>query len=122
MDEKRKFELKTATLLIRFRSTKPTVKSKKYVSYRNIAKTLNLTKNEVQYICSKALKPKKSLTKKQPVRKLDQEHIDFLLDPHVLEKWAGRTMKQRTIMFHRKFTDKRIAVTSLRRLYLRNGI
>ena len=25
-------------------------------------------------------------------------------------------------MFHRQFTDKRIAVTSLRRLYLKNGV
>ena len=31
-------------------------------------------------------------------------------------------MKQRSVLFHRKFTDKRIAVTSLRRLYLRHGI
>ena len=31
-------------------------------------------------------------------------------------------MKQRTIYFHRRFTNKRIAVTTLRRLYLRNGI
>ena len=31
-------------------------------------------------------------------------------------------MKKRTIMFHRQFTDKRIAVTSLRRLYLRNRV
>ena len=31
-------------------------------------------------------------------------------------------MKQRTVLFHRQFTDKRIAVTSLRCLYLRHGI
>jgi len=41
---------------------------------------------------------------------------------HTLEQWSGMTMKQRTILFHRQFTDKRIAVTSLRRLYLRHGI
>ena len=122
MDEKRKSELKTAALLIRFRSTKPSLKSRKYVSYKNIAKTLNLTENEVQYICRKALKPKKSLNTKQLVKKLEQEHIDFLLDTRTLEQWAGFSMKKRTIMFHRQFTNKRIAVTTLRRLYLRNGI
>ena len=47
MDEKRKSELRTATLLIRFRSAKPSKKSKKYVSYKRIASTLNLTENEV---------------------------------------------------------------------------
>ena len=31
-------------------------------------------------------------------------------------------MKQRTVFFHRQFTDKRIAVTTLRRLYLKHGI
>ena len=31
-------------------------------------------------------------------------------------------MKERTVMFHRQFPDKRIAVTSLRRLYLKNKI
>jgi len=76
----------------------------------------------VQYICTKAIQPQKTLTKKQLVRKLDPDHINFLLDPCTLEKWAGYTMKQRTIYFHRRFTDKRIAVTTLRRLYLRNGI
>ena len=31
-------------------------------------------------------------------------------------------MKERTVMFHMQFPDKRIAVTSLRRLYLKNKI
>ena len=31
-------------------------------------------------------------------------------------------MKERCTLFHRKFTDKKIAVTSLRRLYLKNKI
>ena len=66
--------------------------------------------------------PKKALSAEKKVRILDQEHYDFLLNPRILERWAGFTMKQRTIMFHRQFTDKRIAVTSLRRLYLRNGV
>ena len=40
-----------------------------------------------------ALKPEKTLNKKQLIRKLDTEHINFLLDPSTLEKWAGHTMK-----------------------------
>ena len=35
---------------------------------------------------------------------------------------AGFPLKQRAVMFHRMFTDKRIAVTSLRKLYLKNKI
>ena len=114
--------MRTAVLLIRYRTTTPTSKSKKYVSYKRIASTLNLTENEVQHICRKALMPTRKLSADMKVRMLDQAHYDFLLNPRILERWAGLTMKQRTIMFHRQFTDKRIAVTSLRRLYLRNGI
>jgi hypothetical protein len=31
-------------------------------------------------------------------------------------------MKRRTILFHRRFPNKRIAVTSLRRFYLKHGL
>lgn len=108
--------------MLRFRTVHPSKKSLKYVSYRNIAKALNLTENEVQHICRKSLKPEKILTLKKKSRQLDQQHIDFLLNPRTLEQWAGFTMKQRTVMFHRQFTDKRIAITSLTRLYLKNGV
>ena len=122
MDDKKKADLNKAALLLRFRTAHPTIKSRKYESYKTIASILKITQNEVQHICRKALKPKKILTNKQLVRKLDKEHIDFLISPITLEKWAGLTMLKRTVFFHRQFTNKRIAVTSLRRLYLRHGI
>ena len=55
-------------------------------------------------------------------KQLDQEHFEFLLNPDTLKRWAGMTMKMRTILFHRQFPDKRIAVTSLRRLYLKHKV
>ena len=122
MEQKRKDKLKAAALIIRFRTTQPTAKSKKYATYKTIAATLNLTENEVWHICRKALVPKKTLTVQQIVRQLNQEHINFLINPKTLERWAGLTMKQRTVFFHRQFTNKRIAVTSLRRLYLKYKI
>ena len=85
MDEKRKSELRTAALLIRFRSMKPSLKSKKYVSYKRIASILNLNQNEVQFICRKALMPTKPITPDKKVRMLNQEHYDFLLNPRILE-------------------------------------
>ena len=48
--------------------------------------------------------------------------MDFLTNPETLRLWAGKSMKERTILFHRKFPNKRVAVTSLRRLYLSKGI
>ena len=62
------------------------------------------------------------MTIEKKIRHLDALHISYIISPFTLEKWAGLTMKQRTIYFHRKFTDKRIAVTSLRRLYQKHGI
>ena len=56
------------------------------------------------------------------MRRLDERHRAFLLSPQTLERWAGKTLKERTVLFHRIYTDKRIAVTTLRRLYLRHGV
>ena len=47
MNRKEKAELKAAVLLIYFRTDQPSSKTLKYVSYRRIAKVLNLTYNEV---------------------------------------------------------------------------
>ncbi len=68
------------------------------------------------------LRPGKPLNGDRLVRKISPEHVQFLTSLHTLEQWSGLTMRQRTILFHRWFPDKRIAVTSLRRLYLRHGI
>ena len=81
-----------------------------------------MTYNQVQHICRTALRPTKEKIADQLVRRLGPEHLQFLTSPHTLEQWSGLTMRQRTILFHRRFPDKRIAVTSLRRLYLRHGI
>ena len=45
-----------------------------------------------------------------------------MINPETLKFWAGRTLKERVILFHRKFPNKRIAVTSLRRLYQQKKI
>ena len=115
-------EIREAVLLLRFRSSRPTAKSAKYTAYKRIAQALGITYNEVQHICRRAVKPNAPLKPEKQVRKLGQEHVAFLISMHTLEQWAGLTMKQRTVLFHRRFTDKRIAVTTLRRLYLRHGI
>ena len=71
MNEQRKAELRTAALLIRFRTAGPTTKSRKYVSYKRIAAALNMTPNEVQHICRKAIKKPKPITNKKLALKLD---------------------------------------------------
>ena len=53
---------------------------------------------------------------------MGQHHIDFLTSQATLELWAGRSIKERVILFHRKFADKVISPTGLLRLYRRCGI
>ena len=109
-------------LLLRFRCTQPTAGGHKYAAYSTIAQALHIAYNQVQHICRAALRPTKTLSGDRLVRQLGPEHVRFLTSMHTLEQWSGLTMRQRTVLFHRRFTDKRIAVTSLRRLYLRHGI
>ena len=117
MEKKKQEEMTKMALLMRFRTTIPNEKTAKFISYKAIASILNLTINEVQHICRKSLLPKKKITQQKLIRVLEKEHVDFLTNPRQLELWAGLTMKERTVFFHRTFTHKRIAVTSLRRLY-----
>jgi len=53
---------------------------------------------------------------------LDGHHISYLTDERTLEKWSGKSLSERSALFSAAFPDKRIAVTTLRRLYLRHGI
>ncbi len=122
LPEKHQAELREAVLLLRFRSARPTPGALKYAAYSTIAQGLHMTYNQVQHICRTALRPAKPPTGDKLVRKLGPEHLNFLTSMHTLEQWSGLTMKQRTVLFHRRFTDKRIAITTLRRLYLRHGI
>ena len=111
-----------AVLLLRFRTTTPDKKSYKYCAFSTISKSLGIPYNVVRYSCCKALKRVKRVTIKHTERKLEQEHIDFLVSKDTLQLWAGKIMKERCKLFHRKFPNKRIAVTTLRRLYLKNKV
>ena len=94
-----------------------------YCTYKKAADLTGLSYNQVQHICNRALFHAGSKKKKPNlVRQLGQAHYDFLFDLRTLEMWAGKTLKERTVLFHRQFPDKRIAITSLRRLYLKNKI
>ena len=50
-------------------------------------------------------------------RFLQQQHIDFLKDPGVLNLWSGKSLKERCILFHRHFGNHRINQTLLQKVY-----
>ena len=58
----------------------------------------------------------------KPERKIEQAQIDFLTSDATQVQWAGRTMDERVILFHRKFPHKVISATRLWRLYRQHGI
>ena len=110
-------------LLLRFRTESPAPKAMHYCTYKKTADLTGLSYNQVQHICNQALRQAgRKKEKPNVVRRLEQVHRDFLLDLRTLEVWAGKTLRERTVLFPRQFPDKRIAVTSLRRLYLANKI
>ena len=88
-------------LLLRFRCARPTPGARNYAAYSTIAGALRMPYNQVQHICRSALRPERTLTSNELVRRLGQEHVDFLLNERVLEQWSGKTMKERTVLFHR---------------------
>ena len=93
LDAKRKAELTRAALLMRFRRTDPGPRSRKFMAYAGIATTLNLTANEVVYLCRKAQSvPDPLKRQKDPARKLDSHHVDYLTSERTLERWAGKTL------------------------------
>ena len=49
----------------------------------------------------------------------DRAHIDFLTSDATLRKQAGLTLQERTYLFEQQFPDKKLCVTTLRRIYRR---
>ena len=76
----------------------------------------------VQHICRSALKRKSPGKRDTASRRLEQQHVDYLLSEETLRLWAGMTLKQRCKLFHRRFVNKTIPVTSLRKLYIKHGV
>ena len=113
-------ERRVAVLLLRYRTETPLSNARRFCSYNRIAQITKLAYNQVQHICRQAIKRKRK--QKDLSRLLEDKHIQFLTDAKTLELWSGKTLKERCILFHRKFPNKKIAVTSLRRLYLKNKL
>jgi hypothetical protein len=118
----KKEEVQTAVLLLRFKTTTPTKLTYKFISYKRISKIVKLDYNSVQHICRKAVEDKSPTKTRHPLRKLDQEHIDYLISEHTLEQWAGLTLSERCAKFEHVFKPKRLNETRLRRIYLKHKI
>jgi hypothetical protein len=92
------------------------------VAYSTIAKVLDLPYNSVQHLCTQALKASGQHRAARSTKILDKSQIEYLTSLQTLERMAGKTIKERVLMFERRFPGKKLSITSLRRLYLKYGI
>ena len=112
-------ELRLAALLMRFHTAKPEIGAKTYATYATIAKVLGLTIGSVQHICRQHLREiTQPRWQRDPSRVLDEHHVEWLTKEENLILHSGKSLAERAALFTQKFQDKRIAVTTLRRLYL----
>lgn len=90
-------EMRKAALLLRFRRVDPVRTSFRFMSIRKIAGMLNLSTNEVAYVCKQAQSGKTHRGRQRdPTRVLEQPHIDFLTSERTLELQAGKTLAERS--------------------------
>jgi len=114
---------KQAILLLRYRTTRPERTAPSYLALKPISTILHLPFNQVKRVCQRTtLKKKVRKSKVQLARQLQEEHDSFLTAPATLKLWAGKTLLQRSILFHRHFPAKFISATSLCRLYKKHKI
>lgn len=116
-------ERKDAVLLLRFHTTTPKRNPVRFATYQFISEFTRLTYGQVEHICRYA-EATAGLRKKHKskLRVYDEEHIAFLTDQKTMELWAGKTGKERCVLFHRQFPNKRLALTTLRRIYAKHMI
>lgn len=108
--------------MLRFRTASPPTGARKYAAYSAISRVLKCSTNTVQHLCRYRSRRPSLSTPSRKARTLELEHMKLLIATETLKRWAGLTLKERTILFEQRYPDKRLAVTSLRRFYLTNGI
>ena len=116
-------EIKEAVLLLRYRKKKPKKTDATYMSLGQIGTELGLTYRQVKYICERSdLHKKRKSPRDKPERIIEAEQEAYLKDPAILKAWAGRSLIERAVLYHRRFPHKVISAMELCRFYKRNQI
>jgi hypothetical protein len=76
----------------------------------------------VQHICRFKPIPERKKKYKAIVWKLEEPQLKFLMSEETLRLWSALTLKERVVLFHRKFPNKRVSTEGLRRLYLKHRV
>ena len=54
--------------------------------------------------------------------KFAADHIGYILSEQTLQEWAARTLKERCVLFHRRFPEVSISKSSLQKIYKENKV
>ena len=93
------------------------------MSLGQIGTELGLTYNQVKYICYRPwLHIRRKSQRDKPERIIEAEQEAYLKDPAILKAWAGRSLIERAVLYHRRFPHKVISAMELCRFYRRNKI
>ena len=115
--------IKEAVLLLRYHKKKPVSTDTKFMTLAKIAKMLDIAYHQVSYICRRVyLNKKRKATSRVSARVIEDEQAAYLQDTSTLRAWAGRSLAERAILYHRRFPHKLISAMELCRFYKRNKI
>ena len=112
-----------AVLLLRYHKKKPERHDPAFMPYADIAHHLDLPYHRVRYICCRVhLQKKRKPRVRASSRIIEDEQAAYLKAPATLRAWAGRSLAERSILYHRRFAHKTITAMELCRFYKRNKI
>jgi len=115
--------IKEAVLLLRFHKKKPVSTDAKFMTLAKIATMLEISYHQVRYICRRYdLQKKRKPKSRDSARVIEAEQAAYLQDAATLRAWAGRSLAERAVLYHRRFPHKLISAMELCRFYKRNKI
>ena len=125
-------------VFLRYGATQPADLRYRWFTYAKIAQMINRSAMYVRNRCLKIVEAHKIKGAKSKVltrqrlqdkiqsrwrrSQLMQEHLNYLVDPGTLKSWAGRTLQERRVLFHRMYPDIKISLYHLRLAYKEAGV
>ena len=94
------------------------------LNYQSIAKVIKKPVTTVIEIVKFAIKAYNYNFEIDPPNwsKFTQQHIGYLVSPSTLQESAHLSLAERAQLFHRRFGEKKISATTIRRIYLKHKI
>ena len=117
-------QLLSYVILLRFGTVVNPDFTKPILNYQSIAKVINKTVTNVIEIIKFAIKSYNYNFEIGPPsrKKFTQQHIGYLVSPSTLQKQAHLSLAERAQLFHRRFGEKKISPSTIRRIYLKHKI